>query len=169
MTEPPPWDYARAAARYEGPLRDSVHALKFEARRTLAQPLADLIVEQCGAGLAADVDALVPVPLSRARERERGFNQAHLIAEHLAARLGRRVEAGWLTRVRPTASQSDLGAEERRVNVRGAFVAAARVAGRHVVLVDDVLTTGATAAECVRALRAAGARVVGVLSVARVV
>jgi len=75
MTEPPPWDYARAARRYEGPLRDSVHALKFRTRRTLAQPLADLIVEQCGAGLAADVDAFVPVPLSRAVARAR-FNQA---------------------------------------------------------------------------------------------
>jgi len=169
MSERPVWDYARAAARYEGPLREAVHAFKFEARRSLARPLADLVIEQCGAGLAADVDALVPVPLGRARERERGFNQARLIAERLAASLGCHVEPGWLTRVRPTASQSDLGAAERRANVRGAFAAAARVAGRHVVLVDDVLTTGATAAECGRALRAAGARAVGVLSVARVV
>jgi ComF family protein len=168
-TEPPVWDYARAAARYEGPLRDALHAFKFEKRRALARPLADLVVAQCGAGLAADVDALVPVPLGRARERERGFNQARLIAERLATSLGRRVRPGWLTRVRPTASQSDLGAEERRANVRGAFAAAATVAGRHVVVVDDVLTTGATAAECCRALRQAGARAVGVLSVARVV
>lgn len=163
------WDYARAAARYEGPLRDALHAFKFEKRRALARPLADLVLEQCGAGLAADVDALVPVPLGRDRERERGFNQARLIAERVAASLDRRLKPGWLTRVRSTASQSDLGAEERRTNVRGAFVAAATVAGRHVVVVDDVLTTGATAAECCRALRLAGARVVGVLSVARVV
>ncbi len=167
--EPPIWDYARAAARYEGPLRDALHAFKFDARRALARPLADLVVEQCGADLAADVEALVPVPLGRARERERGFNQARLIADRLAASLGCCVKPGWLTRVRPTASQSDLGAEERRANVRDAFVAAASVAGRHVVVVDDVLTTGATAAECCRALRAAGARAVGVLSVARVV
>jgi len=168
-TELPVWDYARAAARYEGPLRDALHALKFEKRRALARPLADLVLEQCGADLAADVDALVPVPLGQARERERGFNQARLIAERLAASLDRHVKSGWLTRVRPTASQSDLGAEERRANVRGAFVASADVAGRHVVVVDDVLTTGATAAECCRALRQAGARAVGVLSVARVV
>src|SRR5262249_60806067 len=168
-TAPPVWDYARAAARYEGPLRDALHAFKFEKRRALARPLADLVLEQCGDDLAADVDALVPVPLGQARERERGFNQARLIAERLAASLDRHVEPGWLTRVRPTASQSDLGAEERRANVRGAFAATANVAGRHVVVVDDVLTTGATAAECCRALRQAGARAVGVLSVARVV
>ncbi len=168
-TEPPVWDYARAAARYEGPLRDALHAFKFEKRRALARPLADLVLEQCGAELAAAVDALVPVPLGRARERERGFNQAQLITERLAATLGRRTKPGWLARVRATASQSDLGAAERRANVRDAFVASASVAGRHVVVVDDVLTTGATAAECCRALRRAGARAVGVLSVARVV
>jgi len=66
-TEPPVWDYARAAARYEGPLRDALHAFKFEKRRALARPLADLVLEQCGADLAAAVDALVPVPLGRAR------------------------------------------------------------------------------------------------------
>ncbi len=67
MSERPVWDYARAAARYEGPLREAVHAFKFEARRSLARPLADLVIEQCGAGLAADVDALVPVPLASIR------------------------------------------------------------------------------------------------------
>jgi ComF family protein len=168
-SEPPVWDYARAAARYDGPLRDAIHAFKFEARRALARPLAELVLEQCGAGLGTtDVDALVPVPLGRARELERGFNQARLIAERLAAGLGCRVEPGWLTRTRPTASQSDLGADARRANVRGAFAADPRVAGRHIIVVDDVLTTGATAAECCRALRAAGARAVGVLTVARV-
>lgn len=166
--EPPAWDYARAAARYEGPLRDAIHAFKFEGRRALARPLAELVLEQCGVGLGADVDALVPVPLGRVRERERGFNQARLIAERLAAGVGCRVEPRWLTRVRPTASQSDLGADERRANVRGAFAATVGVAGRHVILIDDVLTTGATAAECCRALRAGGARTVGVLTVARV-
>ena len=168
-TEPPVWDYARAAAYYEGPLRDALHAFKFDGKRALARPLAELLLEQCGDDVPADVDALIPVPLSRARERERGFNQAALLAERLAARLGRRTAANWLTRVRPTASQSDLGAAERRANVRGAFAASSRAFGRHVVVVDDVLTTGATVAECCRVLRVAGARVVGVLTVARVI
>src|SRR5262249_19050569 len=109
-SEPPVWDYARAAAYYEGLLRDAVHAFKFDGKRALARPLAELLFEQCGDGLPADVDALVPVPLSRPRERERGFNQAALLAERLAARLRCRTAASWLRRVRPTASQSDLGA-----------------------------------------------------------
>src|SRR5262249_12884231 len=78
VTSPPPYDYARSAAVYEGPLREAIHALKFSRRRALAGPLGDLVAEQCGVALPGDIDALVPVPLSRERERERGFNQAKL-------------------------------------------------------------------------------------------
>ncbi|HXG03277.1 MAG TPA: ComF family protein, partial [Candidatus Binatia bacterium] len=165
---PPPWDWARAAGLYTGALREALHAFKFGGRPALAGPLAELVFEQCGAELPATIDALVPVPLGRDRERERGFNQAALVAERLARRLKRPVRPGWLRRIRATPPQSDLGADARRANVRGAFAASARVAGRALVLVDDVLTTGATAAECARVLKAAGARVVGVLTVARV-
>jgi ComF family protein len=111
---------------------------------------------------------LVPVPLGRARERERGFNQAALVAERLARGLGAPFRPCWLARARATAPQTDLDAAARRANVRGAFVASTAAAGADVVLVDDVLTTGATAGECARALRAAGVRSVGVLTVARV-
>jgi ComF family protein len=110
---------------------------------------------------------LVPVPLSRDRERERGFNQAALLAERLARGLGAPFRVRWLARTRATAPQTELDAAARRANVRGAFVASTAAAGADVVLVDDVLTTGATASECARALRAAGARAVGVLTVAR--
>ncbi|HEY7363884.1 MAG TPA: ComF family protein [Methylomirabilota bacterium] len=168
-TEPPPFDYARAAAPYLDPLRSAVHAFKFHGKRALARPLADLVVEQCAPGLPAPADALVPVPLAPARERERGFNQAALLAERVGRALARPVRARWLGRARPTRPQSELAADERRRNVRGAFRAAPAVDGRHVLVIDDVLTTGATAAECARALRAAGARIVGVLTVARVV
>jgi ComF family protein len=163
----PAFDYARAAASYGGALRDAVHALKFGGRRSLARPLGDLIVEHCAGALAAP-DALVPVPLARARERERGFNQAGLLAERLGERLGVRVRSRWLVRLRATAAQSDLSAAERRANVADAFAAAPAVAGRDVVVIDDVITTGATVAECARALHEAGARRVGVLAVARV-
>lgn len=166
---PPPFAYARAAGLYAGPLREAIHALKFAGKRTVARPLADLVAEQARLGLAADVDALVPVPLAPARERERGFNQARLVAERLGRVLAVPVRPGWLARTRSTAPQANLSAAERHTNVRGAFAAPPAVAGRHVVVVDDVFTTGATAADCARALLDAGARRVGVLTVARVV
>jgi ComF family protein len=166
--EPPAWDWARAGAEYEGVLRDAIHAFKFEGKRALARPLAALVLEQGALPPSDDAPTLVPVPLGRAREHERGFNQAELLAERLGTGLGLAVRPRWLRRVRPTGPQSDLGAAERRANVRGAFAAAPAVAGRSVVVVDDVLTTGATAAECARALRAGGAARVGVLTVARV-
>jgi len=168
LVEPPAWDWARAAAPYAGLAREALHAFKFHGRRALAAPLGDLIVEGWGAALPRDLDAVVPVPLAPARERARGFNQAALLAERIAPALGCPVRRRWLTRARLTVPQSELGAEARRANVRGAFRAAPAAAGHHVVVVDDVLTTGATAAECARALRAAGARAVGVLVVARV-
>jgi ComF family protein len=166
--DPPAWDWARAGAEYEGVVRDAIHALKFEGRRAVARPLAALVPGPPGGWVGAGIEALVPVPLASGRERERGFNQAALLAERLAAGRGLPVRSRWLRRVRATSPQTDLGAAERHINVRGAFAAAPTVAGRHVVVVDDVLTTGATAAECVRALRAAGAARVGVLTVARV-
>jgi len=164
----PPFDSARAAAVYGGGVREAIHGLKFGGRRSLARPLGDLVAEQCAAALADHPDALVPVPLARRRERERGFNQAGLLAERLGETQGLRVRARWLVRLRATPPQSELTASARAVNVAGAFVAAPAVAGRHVVLIDDVITTGATVSECARALRAAGARRVGVLAVARV-
>lgn len=167
-TTRPPYDYARSAAVYAGALREALHAFKFSGRRALARPLADLVVEQCAASLPEGIDAVIPVPLARERERERGFNQAALLAERVARRLGVPPNRRWLARVRATRPQSDLTAAERSANVRGAFRASPRVAGRHVLIVDDVLTTGATLAECARALRAAGARRIGVLTVARV-
>jgi ComF family protein len=164
--DPPAWDWARAGAEYAGVVRDAIHAFKFEGKRALARPLAALVLEQASGDPGGDV--LLPVPLARTREQERGFNQAALVAERLAERSCLPVRPGWLVRVRPTAPQSELSSAERRANVRGAFAAAPAVAGRSVIVVDDVLTTGATAAECARALRAAGAARVGVLTVARV-
>jgi ComF family protein len=165
---PPPFDYARAAGVYGGCLRDALHELKFGGVRALARPLGALVLEQCGALLGPNVDALVPVPLARERERQRGFNQAMLLAAQLGAASGLPVRPGWLSRPRGTRPQTELTASERRTNVAQAFVASPRAAGAHVVLVDDIVTTGATVSECARTLRGAGARTVGVLAVARV-
>jgi ComF family protein len=165
----PRWSYARAAGRFEGPLREALHAFKFDGRRALARPLGDLLAET-GAGLplGAAVDVIVPVPLHPARRRARGFNQSQLLARRLGRAWALPV-AEALARVAPTRPQVELSAAERRGNVRGAFRVRrpAAVAGRHVLLVDDVLTTGATAEECAARLREAGATRVGVLTVAR--
>jgi ComF family protein len=164
----PPFDYARAAGAYTGVLRDALHAFKFGGKSALARPLAALMLERCGALLGPDVDALVPVPLSRPRERQRGFNQAALLAAHLSAGSGVPLEPRWLSRSRGTRPQTELTASERRANVARAFTASPRAAGAHVLLVDDIVTTGATVGECARTLHVAGARAVGVLAVARV-
>ena len=116
-------------------------------------------------------EALVPVPLHPRRQRERGFNQSELLAEALGRRARIGVAAAALVRRQDTRSQTGLSAAARRANVKGAFAVRRRasIAGRVVVLVDDVLTTGATASACAQALRAAGAREVRLLTAARVV
>ena len=163
----------RAIGPYEGVLRDLVHALKYERRRSLAALLAPLL-----GIVAADVlcgaDAVVPVPLHPWRQWQRGFNQAALLAAMLPS-----PQAPVLRRARATAPQADLDAGQRQANVRDAFVlagrtalgrarSAARVRGRVLVLVDDVLTTGATLGACAGVLRRAGAREVRALTIARV-
>ena len=166
---PPRFTYSRSAALYEGPVREALHALKFSGKTALAAPLGDLLLTACAAGLPAAPDLVVPVPLHRARERERGFNQAVLLGRRLARGLAVPFGGRALRRVRSTRPQAELSAVERRANVRGAFMVrpAAALRGRHVLLVDDVLTTGATVSECAQVVLAAGAASVGVLTVAR--
>jgi ComF family protein len=172
---PPPFAYARAVAAYRDGMRASIHALKFDGRTVVAAPLGRLLAEAGPARLPVPVaewaDALVPVPLHPSRRAERGFNQAELLAAPCARRWRVPVLARALVRARATAPQTDLDADARRANVRGAFAVArpGEVRDRRLLLVDDVLTTGATVAAAARALRAAGAAAVGVLALARVV
>lgn len=159
-------DGIRSVAYFEGPLREAVHAFKYQGARTLVQPLAGLMVAyQQVHRLPAEV--LVPVPLHPQRETERGYNQATLLARAMGEALALPVVTNVLTRVRATPPQVGLNAAERRANVRAAFTATAAAAGRQVLLIDDVCTTGATLDACAVALKARGATSVWGLTVAR--
>ncbi len=166
------WLAAHAAAEFGGAVARAIRRLKFQARPDLATPLASLWARP------PTVDLVVPVPLHPRRLRSRGFNQAAVLALALAARwrltdeAGRRVAVSTaaLARIRDTPPQTSLGPAERNRNLRGAFVANPRqVQGRRILLVDDVLTTGATVGSCARALYRAGADDVLALTLARAV
>jgi ComF family protein len=157
---------------FEGALRTLVHELKYRGRRRVASRLAEELLAAPGVRALLEGDAvLVPVPLHPRRRRERGFNQSELIARAIARTTGLAVAEGALVRRTDGPPQAGLSAAERRRNVAGAFAVRRRtaVAGRAVVLIDDVWTTGATALACARMLRDAGAAEVRLLAVARVV
>ncbi len=175
---PPEFERAVAYAAYENELREMVHLLKYERVRGVARPLGTMLaraVETLEGAAGADL-MVVAVPLFPAKERQRGYNQSVLVAEEALRELKRsrsewrlRPAHGVIRRVRDTQSQFSLTATGRRRNLRGAFAVdkAAMVVGREVLLVDDIYTTGATARECARVLRRAGASKVWVATVAR--
>jgi ComF family protein len=171
VSDPPPYDRARAVARYDGTVRALVHGLKFHDRQDVRTLLARWMA-MAGTELIPGADLIVPVPLSRQRLLWRRFNQAALLAQELARIERRPFDPFALARVRSTASQVGLTRNERTANVRGAFAvppaARERVEGRRVLLVDDIITTGATAGAAARALKRAGARAVDVIAVGMV-
>lgn len=171
QADPPAYDRARAAVLFNDTARALIHGLKYRDRHEIAAVMGGLMA-RAGGVLVAEADMILPVPLHRGRLWSRRFNQSMLLARAVGRSAGRPVAPDCLARVRPTRQQVGLTADQRRRNVAGAFAVAPgqapRLSGAHVVLVDDVLTTGATVEGCARTLRRAGAARVDVLTFARV-
>jgi ComF family protein len=169
---------AYAYGSYDGALRGLIHLLKYQQVKPAAEPLGKLLANSLNEFHADGTKSVfvVPVPLSRAKERQRGFNQAEMLSRAAMKHLSRgsfprfELHAGNLQRVRSTVSQTGLTSHQRRKNVRGAFALRRPqlVQGRSVLLIDDVYTTGTTLNECARVLRSVGAEKIWVATVARV-
>ncbi len=175
---PPPFVRAVSYGRYEGRMRDAIHAFKYQRLHSLARRLGGMLASAIGQ-LADEAPAemlVVPVPLHRSKYAQRGFNQARLLASHALAAL-RRTHPEWrltlaastIVRQRVTHSQAGLTPRERRKNVRGAFVVPnpKAITRKHILVIDDILTTGATARSVAQALLRAGAENVWVATLAR--
>jgi ComF family protein len=172
IADPPPFGRCRAAAAFDDIARQLVHGVKYRDRLELAGWMADWMV-RAGAEILADADIVVPVPMHRRRLWSRRFNQSAVLANAIAAKSGKPAVSSALRRVRPTRQQVGLTANERDKNVRGAFRVLEdgrpAIAGRRILLVDDVYTTGATVKAATRALIRGGAASVDILVFARVV
>jgi ComF family protein len=166
QARPPPFAATLAPLRYEFPVDAGLKALKFGRRLHYAVAFASLLADHAERRLPTDVDGLLPVPLHPRRLAWRGFNQAHELCRPLAKRLDLPL-TNVARRRRATRYQSGLTASERRKNLRDAFVAKGTPAYRHLVLVDDVVTTGETTRQLARVLLEAGVERVSVLAVAR--
>ncbi len=175
---PPPYMRAVAYGPYEGRMKDAIHALKYGGLRPASRRLGRLLAHAIAplADVAPAAMLVVPVPLHPSKQTGRGFNQARLLAACALASL-RKTHPAWqlaltseiLTRCRDTDSQADLTPRQRRLNVRGAFRVSdpEAVNGKHVLIVDDILTTGATVRAAAQALVSAGAETVWVATLAR--
>jgi ComF family protein len=171
LRHPPAFDQAWAAVDYDHPWDGLISHFKFHAALDLADTLAGTMAEAWQRQPRTLPDLLLPAPLSPQRLRERGFNQSWELARRVARRLGCRADAKLLLRIRDTAHQIDLALDRRSANVRGAFalepLRAHAVRGLHVAVIDDVMTTGATAAEMAVTLKQAGAARVDIWALAR--
>jgi ComF family protein len=168
LKRPPPASAALAPFVYAEPVDRWLPRFKFGRELACGRVLATLMLQDPRLPALIDgVDALVPMPLHRRRLGQRGYNQALELARPLSKALGLPLRHTWLQRVRDTAPQTGLDAKARRRNLRGAFVAAAAMEGKRVLLIDDVITTGSSMLEASRACRRAGAIEVRVLAAAR--
>lgn len=163
---------ARGVVRFGGITQILVHRLKYQARLEFSDTMGRaMLASYCRDGESARADVVVPVPLYSARKRQRGFNQSDLLGKFMARALGIKFAPGALKRTRPTQTQTHLKKGQRRRNVEGAFICRRKklVAGKRVLLIDDVYTTGSTINECARMLKLAGAESVECMAYARAV
>ncbi|MGY6215499.1 double zinc ribbon domain-containing protein [Methylolobus aquaticus] len=168
LRHPPDFDSAFALLVYRDPVRYLIHELKFRRQYPMARLLGGLLAAGIE-GTRPVPELLVPVPLHPRRLRERGFNPSLEIAREVGRHLGVDIGTEVVTRTRPTASQAGLPASQRARNVRGAFSAKKDIQRRHVAIIDDVMTTGATAGEIARTLRQAGVETIEVWACARAI
>ena len=175
---PPPFVRSVAYGPYQGRMRAAIHALKYDRLHAAARGLGRMLAEAIGqlAGEAPSEMLVVPVPLHKSKYAQRGFNQARSLAMHALPFLGKShpewrltLASSTLMRLRATESQAGLTPRQRRLNVRGAFTVSdsAAVAGKHILVVDDIFTTGSTARATAKALMEAGADSVWVATLAR--
>jgi len=175
---PPSFERAVAYGPYEGRMKAAIHALKYDRLHSAARGLGRMLAEAVAqlAGEASAEMLVVPVPLHRSKYVQRGFNQARSLATHALNFLGKShpewrltLASSTLMRLRATQSQAGLTPRQRRLNVRGAFTVSAptAVASKHILLIDDILTTGATARAAAKTLMEAGAASVWVATLAR--
>lgn len=157
ITLPPPLDRLVPIYRYGGAVRSAVHALKYRHITAIAPVMADLMLRHQLPG-KAHIDCVVPVPIHAIRLRERGYNQAALLAENLADKLNHHFIPDALSKTRATVSQVELTRQERSTSLRDAFLSNYGFDDAHVLLVDDVCTTGNTLMNCAAELKRAGAR-----------
>ncbi len=166
----PAFDAARSAARYDGVVGEALRLLKYEKALWMAPDMAELLHACLQAEFSGcTFDWVVPVPLHPIRRRERGYNQSNVLAHELGKRIGCPNKGGLLRRIKPTTTQTHLTASQRLSNVKNAFQSRKekRLVGQRVLLVDDIMTTGATVNACAKALKKGGAASVHVITVAR--
>jgi len=164
--QPPPYRQAFAALSYQPPVSQLISSLKFRRQLHLVAPLARLMID-CLSRIDPAPDILIPVPLHPVRLRERGFNQSLELARALGSHHSLKLDWRCCRRVRATPAQSGLDEKDRRRNLRAAFQVDGDLRGRHAVILDDVITTGATIRELSRTLLRAGAAQVDVWALAR--
>lgn len=165
--DPPSFDIARAVGPYVDPYRMTTKVLKFMGRKNLSIRMGEMMAEKVKEEPRyKHIDLIVPVPISWSSLQQRGFNQTELLACQISKHLGIPTDSRALCRIKDTPSQTGLSKEERQQNVCSAFKAShpSKIKGKHILLVDDVFTTGSTSRECTRALLEAGAARVCVIT-----